>query len=326
VIEMKSFGGISANPFSPEAIAPETLGANAALVGALGSVGWTFPPQSLEALRNLPGPEPHYSTKAETVTVPTPNGSVDLRVIRSDNPTGIYLFCHPGGWTIGRADGNDTELERVIKATGMTAVSISYRLAPEHPYPAGLDDCENATRWVLDHSKEEFGSDRIVLGGSSAGANLALCTLLRVRGSANWHKVIGASLLYGNYDLTFTPSTRNAPPDKFLISTASLEWFYDQYVPDKSRRGDPDISPLYADLSGLPPVLLTAGTNDSLVDDTVFVALRMLASGTPCELQLVPGGEHAFDMLPIPSSQEAIERIDAFLADRVGAGSPATVA
>ena len=310
---------ISPDLFSPAALAPETLAANTALVRGLAAVGWRFPPDSLQALRNMTIGDEYRSSNATTSTVSTPNGAVDVRVIRSDAPTGVYVFCHPGGWTSGSADGDDADLERIVTATGMTALSIEYRLAPEHPYPAGLDDCEHVTRWVLEQATEEFGSDRIVLAGSSSGANLALCTLLRLRDGADWDKIVGASLLYGNYDLTMTPSQRTADPAAFFISTPSLAWFYDQYVPDRDRRGAPDVSPLYADLSGLPPTLLTVGTNDSLVDDTLFLACRMFAAGTPCELQVVPGGEHAFDTLDLPSSRDAIARIDAFLAARVRA-------
>jgi acetyl esterase/lipase len=310
---------ISAASFDPAAVAPETLAANEALIAGLAGVGWTFPPASVEALRTMPAAEPYFAQRAETISVPAADGDIALRVVRSPTPTGVYLFYHPGGWTIGAADGHDADLERIVAATGMTAVSVDYRLAPEHPYPAGLDDCEQAARWVLANAQERFGASRVVIAGASAGANLALCTLLRLRETAGWEQVAGASLLYGNYDLTMTPSQRTAAPDRFLISTASLEWFYDQYVPDRTLRDDPDVSPLYADLGRLCPTLVTVGTHDSLVDDSVFLACRMLAQGSPCELQLVPGGEHAFDLLPIASSREALARVDAFLAGLVGA-------
>jgi acetyl esterase/lipase len=316
---------ISAATFDSDAVAPETLAFNEALVAGLGAVGWTFPPTSVEALRSMPVAEEYCSPRADTISVPTPAGVTPVRVIPSPNPTGVYLFCHPGGWTIGTAEGHDAALEQIVTETGMSALSIDYRLAPEHPYPAGLDDCEHVARWVLTHAADELGAERVVLGGASAGANLALCTLLRLKGVPDWEQVVGANLLYGNYDLTMTPSQRVAPPEQFLISTASLQWFYDQYVPDAAKRGHPDVSPLYADLRGLPPILLTVGSNDSLLDDTVFLACRMLAAQTPCELQIVPGGEHAFDLADVPSSQQAVARIHAFLAARAAAQSAAHV-
>jgi acetyl esterase len=203
----------------------------------------------------------------------------------------------------------------------MAAVSIGYRLAPEHPYPAGPDDCERAARWLLDHAEEHFGTSRLLIGGESAGANLALVTLLRIERDRPG-AFAAASLLYGNFDLTMTPSQRHAETG-VLITRGSLAWFYDQYVPDHALRADPDVSPLYADLRGLPPVLLSVGGGDSLLDDTVFLAARLLASGVECELQVVPGGEHSFDMAPVPASQTAVAAIDAFLARH--AATPAEV-
>lgn len=121
------------------------------------------------------------------------------------------------------------------------------------------------------------------------------------------------ALYYGNYDLTMTPSQRQGESG-VLITRASLEWFYDQYVPDPGRRAEPDISPLHADLHGLPPVILAVGTADSLVDDTMFLACRLLAANVDTELVVVPGGEHAFDMAPLPECQQAVAAVDAFLA------------
>ena len=225
---------------------------------------------------------------------------VPLVVVPAPDPSAVFVHCHPGGWTIGSPEESLRDARAIAASTGMTAVSIGYRLAPEHPYPAGLDDCERAARWLIDNAEASLGSARLLIGGESAGANLALCTLLRVPGA-----FVAGSLLYGNYDLTMTPSQRHAESG-VMITRGSLEWFYDQYVPDVSRRGDADISPLYADLSGLPPLLLSVGSADSLVDDTVFLAARLLASGVECELQVVPGGEHGFDMGPVPSSTEAV--------------------
>jgi acetyl esterase/lipase len=101
-----------------------------------------------------------------------------------------------------------------------------------------------------------------------------------------------------------------------MITATAMDWFYDQYVPDPSRRADPDISPLYAELSGLPPTVLAVGSEDALVDDTLFLATRLVTAGVDCELVVVPGGEHGFGMLPLPAMQEAIARVDEFLATR----------
>ena len=309
---------INASSFDPGRISPAAAEFNSALVGGMAASGWVFPPPSAPALREAlaaaaPGP-PYLAESARVISVPARDHEIPVRVIPAPgDPTAVYVHCHGGGWTIGAPAASDAALERIVGVTGMTTASIDYRLAPEHPYPAGLDDCETVTRWLIEHGEAELGSSRLLIGGESAGANLALCTLLRVNRDAPG-ALSAAALYYGNYDVTMTPSQRQAPAG-FLITTGSLEWFYDQYVPGRARRDDPDISPLYADLRGLPPVMLAVGTADSLVDDTTFLASRLLAAGVETELVVVPGGEHAFDMAPLPECQEAVAAVDAFLAE-----------
>jgi acetyl esterase len=318
---------IDAETFDPARISPAVPQFNTALVGGMAAMGWVFPPESAPALREAlasAGPAPYLSESARTIGVPAGDLAGDLaedlagdreipvRIIPAADPAGVFVHCHGGGWTIGSAAGQDAALERIVANTGMTVASIDYRLAPEHPYPAGLDDCEQATRWLIEHAAGELGSGRLLIGGESAGANLALCTALRI-GRDRPDALSAVALYYGNYDVTMTPSQRQAETG-VLITRGSLEWFYDQYAPDRGRRDDPDISPLYADLHGLPPVVLAVGTADSLVDDTMFLASRLLAAGVDTELVVVPGGEHAFDMAPVPECQEAVAAVDAFLA------------
>jgi acetyl esterase len=311
---------IDADTFDRARISPAVKEFNAALIGGMTGVGWVFPPPSAQALRDAlaqGGPEPFISSAARTIQIPAATGDIPVRIIPAAEPTAVFVHCHGGGWTIGSAAGQDAALERIVASTGMTVASIDYRLAPEHPYPAGLDDCEQATRWLAAHAASELGSSRLLIGGESAGANLALCTALRV-GRDLPDALSAIALYYGNYDITMSPSQRQAETG-VLITTGSLEWFYDQYVPEKAMRDDPDISPLYADLHGLPPVILAVGTADSLVDDTMFLSARLLAADVDTELVVVPGGEHAFDMAPVPECQQAVATVDAFLAKHAAA-------
>lgn len=285
---------------------------NAMLVGGMAAVGWIFPPESAERLRAdlaaAQAPMRYVSASADTMPGP---GGVELRVFHAAQPIAVYVHCHSGGWTIGSAADQDATLETIARDLSLTVVSIEYRLAPEHPYPAGLDDCEAATRWVIERAEEQFGASRVLIGGESAGANLALCTLLRVQ-RTDPGRIAATNLLYGNYDLTGTPSQGLA--ENPLITKAALNWFTDQYLPDsRAARDDPDVSPLYADLAGLPPVLLSVGAVDSLRDDTVFLAARLLAAGVDIELQVVPGADHGFEAAPYPAAQAAVGRINDFL-------------
>lgn len=308
---------LNSTVFDPTGSDPELIGFNQVLIPGLIGMGWSFPPESPQALRDAlaAGTTPemvYFAPHAETRTIAGPGGDLDLRVIPADGPPkAIYLHCHGGGFAIGSAAGQDASLERISKAAGVTVVSIEYRLAPENPYPAGLDDCEAAALWVLDNAQQVWGTSTVIIGGESAGANLALCTLIRVN-RARPGAIAAANLLYGNYDISMTPSQRVAVEE--MITTESLAWFYDQYVPDPAGRTDPDVSPLYADLTGLPPTLLSVGNEDSMLDDSLFLAMRMLVAGVDCELLVIPGAEHAFDTAPVPAAQQAVEKLDAFVA------------
>ena len=133
---------------------------------------------------------------------------IPLRIIAPANPRGVYLHIHGGGWVLGGADLQDPMLERIADNAGLAVVSVEYRLAPEHPYPAGPDDCEAAAVWLTRHAKAEFGTDALTIGGESAGGHLAAVTLLRMRDRHGYTGFRGANLVYGAYDMTMTPSQR----------------------------------------------------------------------------------------------------------------------
>ena len=184
---------------------------------------------------------------------------------------------------------------------GAVVVSVGYRLAPEHPYPAGPDDCEAAAVWVVENAQREFGSERLVIGGESAGAHLSAVTMLRLRDRHHLTPFRGANLVYGIYDLTFTPAVRNWGPRNLILSTPIIEWFSNHFIPDKRKRGTTDASPLYADLHSLPPALFSVGTLDPLLDDSLFMSARWAAAGSRAELAIYPGGVHGFNLFPCRS-------------------------
>jgi acetyl esterase/lipase len=191
--------------------------------------------------------------------------------------------------------------EMLSKQLDLAFVSVDYRLAPEHPYPAGPDDCEAAALWVLEHAERELGSDRLLIGGESAGAHLAACTLLRLRDRHDAVDRFGAAnLVFGIYDLGGTPSQRGLTGRPDLLTAEQIEYFADLFTPGRSveERRDPDISPLYADLHGLPPALFTVGADDHLVDDTLFMAARWALAGNETELHVYPESPHGCMGMP----------------------------
>jgi acetyl esterase len=303
--------------FRQDAVAEETAAYNAMVRAAVEAMAEPFPPPSAQSYReslrrmiaSFSGGEIYQSPKARELVV---TGGVKVRVIDVASPDGVYLHLHGGGWTIGGADLQDAALEKLAATTGRTVVSVEYRLAPEDPFPAALDDCEVAARWLAGNALPEFGTDRLSIGGESAGANLALATLLRLNARPAEVPFIAGNLLYGGYDLTLTPSQRQST--SALVTLEMLKWFAEQYVPDPAERTNPEVSPLYADLRGLPPLLLTVGTADPLLDDTLFLYVRLLAANVPVELQVVPGADHSFEAAPLPVAEQVHVRIARFLS------------
>ena len=246
--------------------------------------------------------------EARVRKIPGPAGEVGVRVIAPESPRGVYLHFHGGGWALGAAHHCDVANLRIAEACGLAVVSVDYRLAPEDPYPAGPDDCEAAALWVVENAQREFGTDHLLIGGESAGAHLAVVTLLRLRDRHDIAAFAGANLICGAYDLSLTPSAARWGERNLILSTPIIEWFTEHFVPEPLRR-HPDVSPLYADLTGLPPALLTVGTQDPLLDDSLFLYARWIAAGNPAELALWPGGAHGFNAFPIPLAERSNQQI-----------------
>jgi len=247
-------------------------------------------------------PPPVFLDEARWVDVPSRGGGLRARVLQPEGEAvGVYVHLHGGGWSIGAADQQDVPLQQLARATQLVVASIEYRLAPEHPFPAGPDDCEDAVLWLLDGGAEELGAPAALsIGGESAGAHLSALTLLRLRDLHGVRDAFrAANLVYGAFDLSGTPS-RRLIGDTLILTDANMRWFTDNFLPglDDGQRRDPSISPLYADLTGLPPALFTIGTADPLLDDTLFMAARWEAAGNEAELRVYADGIHAFNAFP----------------------------
>ncbi|MEU9112687.1 alpha/beta hydrolase [Streptomyces sp. NPDC048483] len=244
-------------------------------------------------------------------------GGVKVRAFVPDRVDGVYLHLHGGGWAFGSAGGQDERLWRLAEHTRLAVLSVEYRLAPEHPFPAGPDDCEAAARWLVDHATAEFGTERLLIGGESAGAHLSVVTLLRLRDRHGITGAFGAAhLLYGPYDLSMTPSQRSFGSKRLLSNTDSLRGTYELFTPGMGaeRRRDPEVSPLFADLVGLPPARIVVGTEDPLLDDSLFLAARWQAAGAPVQLGVVAGAMHGFTLFPLTITERELRREREFLS------------
>jgi acetyl esterase len=174
--------------------------------------------------------------------------------------------------------------------------------------------------WLLDHARSEFGSDRLLIGGGSAGAHLSVLTLLRLRDRHDaLHKVVAANLVAGAFDLGMTPSQRTSD-DALVIPLSTLEACYHHFLPglDREARRDPAISPLYADLTGMPPALFTSGTLDPVLDDSMFLASRWRAAGAHAEVAIYPEAVHGFAAFPTEIARTARTRMASFLGAQLG--------
>ena len=311
--------------FTPEAIDAETAEFNAQLEAllaeapAMNTVPVEHTRRALEDGTAMSGPIV-FSDMAQEREISGPAGVIPLRVFIPKNPKGIYLHIHGGGWIVGSARLRDPSHEGIASACSAIVISVDYRLAPEHSYPATLDDCEAAAVWVVENAKSEFGMDQLVIGGESAGGHLAATTLIRMRDKHDFTGFSGANLVYGVYDLSMTPSQRNWGERGHVLNTPIMSWYYDNFVPAELRR-DPDVSPLYADLSNLPPALFTIGTLDMLLDDTLFMHARWAAAGNEAELAVYPGGQHGFDGHPTKLGQRARQKMNQAIATYLKSGN-----
>jgi len=249
--------------------------------------------------------------KPSVKNIQGPAGNIPLTIFKPDTIRAVVLDIHGGGWIQGSpeydAQFND-ELARTLK---VAVVSVDYRLAPENPFPACIEDSKASAKWLVNNAKKEFGTDKIFVSGASAGGHLAAVTTLYIRDSLKAiDKVKGVNLIYGVYDLGRTPSHRLATDSSFLSKRDMQEimqlvfggWSIDQ-------RQDPKYSPLYADLHGLPPALFTVGAADPLADDTYFMEARWRMSGNKTYLAVYPESGHGVDIFPTKMAKAARQKM-----------------
>lgn len=306
--------------FRPESISAETAKFNEWLEAALaeGPALHEVPPAltrqaRLEGKGLLPSGGPLDGS--DWRPAPTEAGEVRISLPKGD-PSGIFIHIHGGGWTIGSPTQCDDWMQYLAAETGCVCVSIKYRLGPEEPWPACADDCEAAAVWVIEELAKKYGTDRIAIGGESAGAHLSAVTLNRLKARGIGDAVHGALFHYGVFDLAMTPSMANWGDRNMILSTPTVDWFADNLVgDDPSLLRSAQASPILADLSGMPPALFQVGTVDPLIDDTLFMAQRWMVAGSEASVNVYPGGVHAFDMFDITIAKEARAAGAAFLKD-----------
>jgi acetyl esterase len=271
----------------------------------------------------VPGPE-MASTEDRVITV---GGGIELpvriyRPVEATGPQPVVVFFHGGGWVIGNIESHDNTVRALAHQTGAVCVSVDYRLAPEHRFPAAAEDCYGATVWVAEHA-DELGVDRhrIAVAGDSAGGNLAAVVALMARDRAH-PTVAFQALIYPCTDMNpdSWPSMRDNAEGMFL-TTESMRWFYGHYAADEHRT-DPYASPYHApDLSGLPPAIVITAEYDPLRDEGEAYAQRLAEAGVPVDCRRYDGMIHGFFGMTAMIDRAKDAQADVALAIRTALGA-----
>ncbi|MBF6557126.1 MAG: alpha/beta hydrolase [Acidimicrobiales bacterium] len=247
------------------------------------------------ALAALAGP-PEDPVPTEDRSVPGPSVDIPVRIYRpeADRPLPVVVYFHGGGWVIGDIASHDTTCQRLASGVPAIVVSVDYRLAPEHRFPAAVEDCDAATSWVSAHASE-FGGDpaRLAVAGDSAGGNLAAVVALHAR-DAGGPPIAFQLLIYPGTDMTRSLPSHAENGTGYLLDSDTIGWFMDNYLAGADPR-HPDASPLFAeDLSGLPPALVVTAEFDPLRDEGEAYAERLRRAGVMVTTSRYDGMIHGF--------------------------------
>jgi acetyl esterase len=265
-----------------------------------------------EAAANVFGRVPDVTW--EDRTLPGPAGTVPVRVyVAADEPAPVLVYFHGGGWVLGSLNTHHGVCATLAELSGCVVCSIDYRMAPEHRFPAAVEDAWAATRWLAEHPDEVGGRPgALAVGGDSAGGNLAAVCALKARDEG---LPLGLQLLvYPVLDADLdTPSYREFA-DGYYLTAHSMRWFWGHYMPDGDRF-QPDASPLRADdVSGVAPGLVITAGFDPLLDEGEAYAQRLERAGVPVTLSRYDGMIHGFFRMPA-----VIEKANDALAEASGA-------
>jgi acetyl esterase len=240
-------------------------------------------------------PEPVATV--ENRTVPVPEVDIPIRVYTPDGhgPLAGLVYFHGGGWVIGSIETHDGLCRSIAKAAGCVVISVEYRLAPEHKFPAGSEDAYAATRWVAEHA-EDFQIDRgrLAVGGDSAGGNLAAVVALMARDRGGPGLALQL-LLYPITDHDLDTASYRDYAEGHLLTRNAMSWFWKHYLPEGVSPEHPYVSPYRAkDLSGLPPAVVITAECDPLCDEGNAYARRLQEAGVPVTLSCYSGMIHGF--------------------------------
>jgi acetyl esterase len=251
--------------------------------------------------RVVTNPEPPELESVAPLAIPSPTGPIPARLFtptrlrKSNGLAPCLVFFHGGGWVIGNLDSHDVVCRKLADEGELIVISVDYRLAPEHKFPAAVDDAITATRWIADNAKQfDIDASRLTVGGDSAGGNLAAVVAISAR-DGNGPDIAGQVLIYPAIDFALTHPSHSEPETSILLTHSVIIWFRDHYLNGAADISDWRASPARAGtLIGLPPAyVLTAGA-DPLRDEGDEYAHRLKEAGVPVTYRTFPGQFHGF--------------------------------
>jgi acetyl esterase len=262
-------------------------------------------------IAELAGPAPEME-RVEERTIEGQHGRATLRIlVPIENPRGVLLYYHGGGWVIGSIDESDTVARKLAERTSCAVVLVEYRLAPEHRYPTAVEDSYAALEWVGKQLTDIAGQEvPLIVAGDSAGGNLAAVMAVRSRDRGG-PPIALQVLIYPVTDADFDRPSYTDPENELLLTRDAMIWCWDHYLPESSRRTEPDASPLHTEnLSGLPPAVILTAEHDVLRDEGEAYAARLDEAGVPTDLQRYAGQTHGFfTLLMLPGSERGFQQV-----------------
>ena len=277
--------------------------------------------KALEGLGDLSGPGEEV-VGVEDITIPGPAGGIPARVYRPDaeRPTPLVVYYHGGGWVLGNIESHDGTCRALANRSGATVVSVDYRLAPEAPFPAAVDDSLAAARWCHAHAGE-LGVDaaRLAVAGDSAGGNLAAVVSLLAREGGP--PIAFQLLIYPATDARMETASISENGEGYLLTEVDMKWFYGHYAAPAT---DWRVSPLLApDLSGAPPAMIITAGFDPLRDEGEAYARRLAEAGVPVEYVHYEGMIHGFFGFgeQVDVARQAVDTAGAALRQALGVGA-----
>ncbi len=248
-----------------------------------------------------------------------------LRVlVPTDQPRGVIVYYHGGGWVIGSLDDYDKLGRLLARRTGCTVVLVDYRLAPEYRFPTAVDDSWAALRWADEHRGELAGEQApLIVAGDSAGGNLAAIVAMRARAAAG-PPIALQVLVYPVTDCDLESTSYRDPANQLMLSRDSMVWFWDHYAPDLNARLHPDAAPLRsANFADLPPAVVLTAEHDVLRDEGELYATRLMKAGVPVRHRRFAGQMHGFFNMNdvLPGAADGLDYVVAAIGEQL-AGAP----